>query len=176
ETRRSSLGAHASCLHHKDTKKTKDAPRSCPCESSWLRVFVVRFFWLRLSRATFSKVRQRRPEQLELLFQDGQQLTCFSQVSFAPDPLHLERRVERSIGVQRSQPAFECVRGFAEPFSVPSCCRVAHLRQIARTALEEQIYKPAQEFLVPVNGCQERLWASSVFRPRPTAFSLDFPS
>ena len=115
------------------------------------------FFWLRLSRATFSKVRQRRPEQLELLFQDGLQLTCFSQVSFAPDPLHLERRVERSIGVQRSQPAFECVRGFAEPFSVPSCYRVAHLRQIARTALEEQIYKPAQEFLVPVNGCQERL-------------------
>jgi len=34
-------------------EEDKDAPRSCPCESSCLRVFVVRFFWLRLCRATF---------------------------------------------------------------------------------------------------------------------------
>src|SRR5439155_6128320 len=25
-------------------EEDKDAPRSCPCESSWLRVFAVRFF------------------------------------------------------------------------------------------------------------------------------------
>src|SRR5438309_7911187 len=34
-------------------KEDKDAPRSCPCESSWLRVFVVRFFWLRLGCSVF---------------------------------------------------------------------------------------------------------------------------
>ena len=36
-------------LHHKDTKMTKRHH----VESSWLRVFVVRFFWLRLGCSVF---------------------------------------------------------------------------------------------------------------------------
>src|SRR5438046_3691254 len=39
----SSWERHASCLHHKDTKNTKDPPRSCPYEASCLcgEIFVV---------------------------------------------------------------------------------------------------------------------------------------
>src|SRR5438552_14583833 len=45
---RSDLGSF-----HERREEHKDPPRYCPCESSWLRVFVVRFFYLRLGCSVF---------------------------------------------------------------------------------------------------------------------------
>src|SRR5947207_15845959 len=42
-----------------DRGEHKDPPRSCPCELSWLRVFVGRFFWLwfRCARSSLHHLR-----------------------------------------------------------------------------------------------------------------------